>query len=131
MIYNRCVLGFGGAVQQINRKSIGNPGLLYVCLKSGVVWVFEISLLAKQGWRILEHPDSLIAKLYKAKYFPQSSFFDAPNPQSPSYSWRSILAAKDLIKHRMRWQIGTGTSVSTWTDPWLPKLPSFSPTPRL
>ncbi|KAK9931600.1 hypothetical protein M0R45_018872 [Rubus argutus] len=63
----------------------------------------EWTFLCK-GWQILEYPDSLIA---------------------------SILAAKDLIKCGMRWQIGTGTSVSTWIDPWLPKLPSFLPIPRL
>lgn len=44
-------------------------------------------------------------------------FLDPPDPQSPSFSWRGILASKELIKNGMCWQIGTATTVSTWTDP--------------
>ncbi|XP_016715474.1 uncharacterized protein [Gossypium hirsutum] len=35
---------------------------------------FNIALLAKQGWRLVVNPDSLLARIYKAKYYPRSSF---------------------------------------------------------
>ena len=40
---------------------------------------YNLSLLAKQGWRLLTCPDSLFARIYRAKYFPYTSFLEAKN----------------------------------------------------
>ena len=47
---------------------------------------FSKALLAKQGWCILKSPDSLMARVLKAKYFHSSSFLDAKLGSNPSYS---------------------------------------------
>ena len=44
-------------------------------------------MLSKQGWKLLNDPSSLVSKLYKAKYFPQSSFFKAKLGTNLSYVW--------------------------------------------
>lgn len=36
---------------------------------------YNLAMLAKQGWRLLNNPSSLIARLYKAKYYPIKFFF--------------------------------------------------------
>ena len=36
---------------------------------------FNLAMLGKQGWRILSKPDTLITRMYKARYFPRCSFF--------------------------------------------------------
>ena len=34
--------------------------------------LFNKALLAKQGWKLIQHPNSLIGRIYKAKYYPHS-----------------------------------------------------------
>ena len=46
---------------------------------------FNLALLAKQGWRILKNPNSLLHSVFKAKYFAKVSFMDAQLGRSPSY----------------------------------------------
>lgn len=55
------------------------------------IYAYNLAMLAKQGWRLVKHPDSLITKLLKARYYPNHSFWDAQLGTSPSFSWRSIL----------------------------------------
>lgn len=51
---------------------------------------YNLALLAKQGWRLVTKPDSLVARIFKARYYPNSSFWEADLCDSPSFSWRSI-----------------------------------------
>ncbi|XP_061993946.1 uncharacterized protein LOC133711884 [Rosa rugosa] len=88
---------------------------------------FNSAMLAKQAWRIINNPSSLIARLYAAKYFPSGTFWTAELHASPSYSWRSILSTRDLIAQGFYWQIGNGEKVRVWCDPWIPGVPEFKP----
>ncbi|KAL0290929.1 UNVERIFIED_CONTAM: putative mitochondrial protein [Sesamum calycinum] len=45
---------------------------------------FNRALLAKQGWRLIKKPDSLVSQTLKAKYFPGLSFLDAQLGSRPS-----------------------------------------------
>ena len=54
---------------------------------------FNLPMLSKQAWRILMNPCSLIARIYKAKYFPYSDILGAKLGCNPSYAWRSIYKA--------------------------------------
>ncbi|RVW95923.1 hypothetical protein CK203_025818 [Vitis vinifera] len=55
-----------------------------------------------------------------SRYFRNSSFLNAELGSNPSYMWRSILAAQDLLKMGCYWSIASGTKVQVWGDSWLP-----------
>ncbi|XP_031130585.1 uncharacterized protein LOC116032236 [Ipomoea triloba] len=81
---------------------------------------FNLSLLCKQAWRLSQNPDSLASKIYKARYYPDSSFLAAKVGANPSFIWRSLLATQDIIRRHTRWRIGNGNQVYIWGDRWLP-----------
>ncbi|KAA3465142.1 reverse transcriptase [Gossypium australe] len=63
---------------------------------------FNIALLAKQGWRLLTYPESLVAQVFKAKYFPMGDFLNSSLGNSGSY------------------RVGTGRDISVVNDVWIP-----------
>lgn len=44
-----------------------------------------------------------------------------------SFTWRSILAGREILTKGLRFQIGNGNKVSIWNDPWLPLPHNFKP----
>ena len=87
--------------------------------------MFNDALLVKQTWRLLHDKTSLFYRVFKSKYFPNSTIMDAANPSSASYAWRSIIQGREVIKKEAVWRIGDGKSVDMWADRWLPR--KYSP----
>ena len=86
---------------------------------------FNLTMLAKQGWRLLSNPHSLVARIYKAKYFPHSDVLNSQLGSNPSYAWRSIFNSLGVIKRGTRWRVGNGKVVHIWEDKWLPTPSTF------
>lgn len=84
-------------------------------------------MVAKQAWRLLENPSSLVGQILRARYFPNGDFLTAGYGQSPSLIWRSILWGRQVIEQGLIWRIGGGTSVRVFHDKWIPKPYTFSP----
>ena len=80
---------------------------------------FNKTMLAKQVWRLLHDKESLFYRVFKAKYFPNNSIFEAKS-SSGSFVWKSILWSKVLIETGSSWRIGSGESVRIYKDAWLP-----------
>jgi len=47
---------------------------------------FNLAMLAKQGWGLLSNPQSLIARIYKARYYPHGDVLNSKLGCSPSYA---------------------------------------------
>ena len=81
---------------------------------------FNLAMLAKQAWRLFTRPDSLISRIYKARYFPFSDVINAQLGCNPSYAWRSIHSSLEVIRKGIRWRVGNGKTIHIWEDKWLP-----------
>ncbi|XP_042944649.1 uncharacterized protein LOC122278535 [Carya illinoinensis] len=81
---------------------------------------FNMALLAKQAWRIMNEKSSLLHRIYKSKYFPNSCIQYAQLGNAPSYAWRGIWESTRLMVKGCRWRVGDGESINIWTDIWLP-----------
>ena len=90
---------------------------------------FNIALLAKQLWRLIHYPDSLLARVLKGRYYRHTSPLDDHQSYSPSYGWRSIMAAKPLLTLGLRKTIGTGGDTRAWSEPWIPDTVARAPKP--
>lgn len=88
---------------------------------------FNLALLAKQAWRLLTVPDSLCARVLKARYYKNSDLMAATCPKRGSFTWRSICHGKELLRHGVIWRIGNGEKVNIWSDNWIPRAGSMKP----
>jgi hypothetical protein len=60
--------------------------------------LFNLALLARQGWRLLKNPESLSARVLKARYYPDKSLLQATTGSNPSLIWRAIQDGLDVLK---------------------------------
>lgn len=67
---------------------------------------FNLALVAKQGWRLLQNDTSFLSRVYKAKYFPNVSFFETPLGHYPFYVWCGIWKARCWLQEGCIYRIG-------------------------
>uniref|UniRef100_A0A453A9D4 Reverse transcriptase zinc-binding domain-containing protein n=1 Tax=Aegilops tauschii subsp. strangulata TaxID=200361 RepID=A0A453A9D4_AEGTS len=82
---------------------------------------FNMAMLSRQRWRLIQNPDTLCGRIFKARYFPNCHVWEAEPKEGISYAWRSLLKGLELIREGYIWRIGDGKSVNIWTDPWIPR----------
>ena len=70
------------------------------------IHAFNLAMLAKQAWRLIQGTHSLFFRIYKARYFPNCSFMEAKLENNPSFVWRSLLENRDLIRVATMWKVG-------------------------
>ena len=83
------------------------------------VLAFNLAMLAKQAWSLIHNNQSLFYRVYKARYFPNCSFMLAVLGPNPSFVWRSLLAARDVIREGSTWRVGDGQNIGVLLDKWL------------
>ena len=93
--------------------------------------LFNLALLARQAWRILQEPSSLSARVLKAVYFPDGDFLEAQIGTSPSRIWRAIVDGKDVLCQGLIRRIGTGEATDIWVMNWIPRDGLMRPISRL
>lgn len=108
-------------------------------LNCGNLFHRNISLLAKWIWRFLNEPHALWQKVIKAKYNYLPVFLphelEAPAKGGP---WRNMCAslvkyppAHDLVRSKIRRNVGNGSKILFWHEIWLGPSPLKAQFPRL
>lgn len=72
---------------------------------------FNVALLAKQGWRLLCNPTSLVARVLKSKYYANKDFMECELGNQHSMIWCSIWSARGPLQKGCSWRVGTGSSI--------------------
>jgi len=91
------------------------------------IHAFNLAMLAKQAWRLIQGTHSLFFRVYKANYFPNCPFMEAELGNNPSFMWRSLLETRNLIRAATVWEVGDGRSIKIDDHRWLPHPPQFKP----
>lgn len=81
--------------------------------------LFNKALLAKQGQKLTIQPNCLFSCVLKAKYFPRGDFISAHLGIYPSYTWRNIWGARNLIEEGTSWRIDNRLIVNIQNDVWV------------
>jgi hypothetical protein len=59
---------------------------------------FNLAMLAKQVWRLIDNPEFLCARVLRAKYYPDGNILKAGPKSGSSFTWQSTLARITTFK---------------------------------
>jgi hypothetical protein len=85
---------------------------------------FNLAMLSKQVWRLIDDPNSLCAQILRAKYYPDGDILKAGPKAISSFTWQSIIAGIHTFKRGCIWRVGSGDIIDIWRDPWIPSSPN-------
>lgn len=83
----------------------------------------NMTLFSKLGWKLCSNESSLWSEVIKAKYLTKEFFLQVQPKANASYTWKSILWAKELLEKGITWAVSSGTNVRFWLDTWLHNQP--------
>lgn len=91
------------------------------------IQLFNQALLAKQAWRLLTNPRSLLAIILLGKYCQKQFLLQVEAPTACSHGWRSILHGRDLLRGHIGKAIGNGKTTKVWKDSWMSLTEQMKP----
>jgi hypothetical protein len=83
--------------------------------------LFNQALLARQAWRLIAFPESLCARILKAKYYPSGELTDTSFIKNASPGWQGVMHGLELLKKGIVWRVGNGRKIRIWRDNWIPR----------
>lgn len=81
--------------------------------------LFNLAMLGTQGWRLIENPESLCARVLKGRYFHDTNFLSAIRKKHASRTWCAILEGREVLKMGLIRRIGDGNTINIWQNRWL------------
>lgn len=107
---------FDGVTKTTRKGCIGWHGRICMFQKTKGVWALEIytfnlALLAKQAWRLLDNPNYLCAIMLRAKYFLEGDLMNASLKKDSSFTWQIITAGVNSLRNGYVWRVGNGENI--------------------
>ncbi|KAL5538858.1 hypothetical protein UlMin_043555 [Ulmus minor] len=88
------------------------------------------AIIAKWGWDLLMGKNSQCLLFLQGKYLRAGSFKSVEALPTDSTFWKAIIESRDTLLSGAYFQIGDGSSINIWEDPWVPKCRDFLPRAR-
>lgn len=82
-------------------------------------------MIGKHVWKFAHNPSSLVARIFKARYFSDRHILEARQDTGSSFIWLGIWEAKEILKKGFRWVLGNGEEIRVFKDPWLKGKSNF------
>ncbi|GJN27805.1 hypothetical protein PR202_gb15857 [Eleusine coracana subsp. coracana] len=89
--------------------------------------MFNNAMLGKQGWRLMEKPQSLCARTLKGRYYHDGDFMSAARKKHASHVWRAILSGREVLEQGLIRRLGDGQETNIWNDRWISNQPLRKP----
>jgi hypothetical protein len=80
--------------------------------------LFNLAMLAKQTWRLINNPKSMCARVLRAKYYSHEDILKAGCIAGSSFTWQSIFMGLATFKRGYVWRVSNGERIDIWQDPW-------------
>ncbi|TYI84212.1 hypothetical protein E1A91_D05G348400v1, partial [Gossypium mustelinum] len=80
--------------------------------------LFNLALLGRQVWRLMQFKDTLCFRVLSSKYFPEGDILCSKSCDKPSYTWSSIVKATEFFKEGFVWLVGDGNTIDIPRDQW-------------
>lgn len=80
---------------------------------------FNEALLAKLAWLMTTNSDKLWVRAMREKYVKNGDFLSVPVPTHASWSWKSIIKGRHIVKETASWRVGNGNDINLWFDKWV------------
>ncbi|KAF7841337.1 ribonuclease H [Senna tora] len=79
---------------------------------------FNEALLAKQVWRILTQDQTLLSKVFMAKYRGCIQNYDFKSKNSSSYLWKKLCQVSEVVTKNLGWKVGNGRKIYLKDRKW-------------
>ncbi|XP_074318032.1 uncharacterized protein LOC141654816 [Silene latifolia] len=83
---------------------------------------FNQALLAKIGWRMITHPNSILCKSIGAKYglkWRDGDLAFNDGKSNSSWGWKGIVWGLQLIKPHLAWNFSSFSDLGVWNTKWV------------
>ena len=91
---------------------------------------FNLSLIAKLGWKLISNTDCLWVKQLQNKYIKYGDFISSSISSFASWLWKCIQKIKPIILAGACLKVSKTSLAPIWSSNWVSTIPSFKPRPN-